>query len=119
MKSGWAWVVLTFAEARDVAEVEVVGVNLPEGMRVLLSEDADDWFEDEGGLAQYVWVVFPEGSEGVEVRANQVESQRAVWRKDIQSVPPVETSRSPASVQKSSLISVLHNTGAPCGRRDE
>ncbi len=49
MKSGWAWVVLTFAEARDVAAVEVVGVNLPEGMRVLLSEDADDWFEDEGG----------------------------------------------------------------------
>ena len=67
-----AWVVLTFAEARDVAAVEVVGVNLPDGMRVLLSEDADDWFEDEGGMAQYVWVVFPEGSEGVEVREIRV-----------------------------------------------
>ncbi len=63
-----AWVVLTFPDARDVVAVEVVGVNLPDGMRVLLSEDADDWFEDEGGMAQYVWVVFPEGSEGVEVR---------------------------------------------------
>jgi hypothetical protein len=65
-------VVLTFAEARDVAEVEVVGVNLPEGMRVLLSEDADEWFEDEGGMAQYVWVVFLEGSEGLEVREIRV-----------------------------------------------
>ena len=71
-----AWVVLTFEEARDVAEVEVVGVNLPEGMRVLLSEDADDWFEDEGGLAQYVWVVFPEGSEGLEVREIRVVEAR-------------------------------------------
>ena len=67
-----AWVVLSFAEARDVAEVEVVGENLPEEMRVLLSEDAEEWFEGEGGTARYVWVAFPEGTEGMEVREVRV-----------------------------------------------
>jgi uncharacterized repeat protein (TIGR02543 family) len=56
-----SWVVLTFSEPRDVEEVEVVGDNLPEGTRFLLSEDADHWTEDVPGRAQYVWVVFPAG----------------------------------------------------------
>ncbi|MBP5786433.1 MAG: hypothetical protein J6Y19_01240, partial [Kiritimatiellae bacterium] len=52
----------------DVAEVVVDGANLPEEMRVLLSEDAEEWFEGEGGTARYVWVAFPDGAKGVEVR---------------------------------------------------
>jgi serpin B len=54
-----SWVVLTFAESRDVEDVEVVGDNLPEGTRFLLSEDADRWREGVPAKAQYVWVVFP------------------------------------------------------------
>ena len=80
-RTGWtpgeteagAWVVLSFEKARDVAEVEVVGENLPEeGMRVLLSEDAETWREGVPGAARYVWVAFPEGSEGVDLREVRV-----------------------------------------------
>jgi hypothetical protein len=71
-----AWVVLSFAETRDVAEVEVVGENLPDGMRVLLSEDAEEWFEGEGGTVRYVWVAFPEATEGMEVREVRVLEER-------------------------------------------
>ena len=67
-----AWVVLSFAKARDVAEVEVVGENLPEGMRVLLSEDAESWREGVPGPARYVWVAFPESAEGVDLREVRV-----------------------------------------------
>jgi uncharacterized repeat protein (TIGR02543 family) len=54
-----SWLVLTFAEPRDVEDVEVLGDNLPDGTRFLLSEDANRWTEDVPGRAQYVWVVFP------------------------------------------------------------
>ena len=67
-----AWVVLAFAEPQEVSEVEVVGENLPEGMRVLLSEDAEEWREEVPGPARYVWVAFPDGDEGVEVREVRV-----------------------------------------------
>ena len=67
-----AWVVLAFAKVRDVAEVEVVGENLPEEMRVLLSEDAEAWREEVPGLARYVWVAFPEGAERVDLREVRV-----------------------------------------------
>ena len=57
--AGGSWVVLSFADVRNVADVEVVGENLPEGTRILLSEDADGWQETVPGKAQYVWVAFP------------------------------------------------------------
>ena len=76
VETGWtpketetaAWVILSFEKELDVAEVVVDGANLPEEMRVLLSEDAEEWFEGEGGTARYVWVAFPDGAKGVEVR---------------------------------------------------
>lgn len=75
--TGGAWVVLSFAEEREISGVEVVGENLPEGLRALWSEDAESWAE-EGALkmARYVWVAFPVGAEGVvvqEVRAVEEE----------------------------------------------
>ena len=69
---GLAWVILSLPEPVKVASVEVSGENLPEGMRVLLSEDAEEWFEGEGGLARYVWVAW-EG-EGVVVKEIRVKS---------------------------------------------
>ena len=64
--TGWSpgtadgsWVVLAFADAVEVADVEVIGENLPEGTRILISKDADDWREGVPGRAQYVWVLFP------------------------------------------------------------
>ena len=77
VETGWtpketetaAWVILSFEKEVDVAEVVVDGANLPEEMRVLLSEDAEEWFEGEGGTARYVWVAFPDGAKGVEVSA--------------------------------------------------
>jgi hypothetical protein len=66
--TSWAWVVLTFAETLDVADVEVEGDNLPEGMRVLLSEDAAEWVEGTAGRAQYVWVALPPGEGTASVR---------------------------------------------------
>jgi uncharacterized repeat protein (TIGR02543 family) len=56
-----SWVVLTFAAPRTVEDVEVVGRNLPEGTRFLLSEDADGWTEELPGKALYLWVAFPAG----------------------------------------------------------
>ena len=69
---GLAWVILSLPEPVEVASVEVSGENLPEGMRVLLSEDAEEWFEGEGGTARYMWVAW-EG-EGVVVREIRVEN---------------------------------------------
>lgn len=68
-----AWVVLSLAEMQDVVEVVVVGDGLSDGMRVLLSEDAEEWFEGEGGAARYVWVAFPAGSGVVTVKEIRVE----------------------------------------------
>ena len=54
----WAWVVLSLPEPMEVASVEVSGENLPETLRVLLSENAEEWFEGEWGVAGYVWVAW-------------------------------------------------------------
>ena len=77
--TGWApegeglgWAILSLPEPLEVASVEVSGENLPEELRVLLSEDAEEWFERESGVARYVWVAW-EG-EGVVVREIWVES---------------------------------------------
>ena len=69
---GLAWVILSLPEPVEVAAVEVSGENLPETIRVLLSKDAEEWFEGEGGSAGYVWVAW-EG-EGTVVREIRVES---------------------------------------------
>jgi hypothetical protein len=78
--TGWApngtecaWVVLSFREPQDVDAVEVSGENLPEDMRVLLSEDAEEWFEGEGGLSRYVWVAFTHAPHRVEVKEIRLE----------------------------------------------
>lgn len=63
-----AWVVLSFREPQDIDAVEVAGENLPENMRVLLSADAEEWFEGEGGLSRYVWVAFPPAPDRVKVK---------------------------------------------------
>jgi fibronectin type 3 domain-containing protein len=77
--TGWSpetadasWVVLSFAEALEVADVEVAGENLPEGTRILLSEDADGWTEEVPGVARYVWVAFPAAEEVPVVREIRV-----------------------------------------------
>ena len=67
------WVVLSYSEAITVKEVVVKGENLPEGsVRVLLSEDADEWREEREGRAQYVWVVVPEGATGAKITEIEV-----------------------------------------------
>jgi hypothetical protein len=71
-EAGASWVVLSFADAREVADVEVVGENLPEGTRILLSEDADEWTEEVPGVARYVWVAFPAAEEAPVVREIRV-----------------------------------------------
>ena len=68
-----SWVVLSFADAVDVSDVEVAGENLPEGTRILISEDADDWQEEVPGAARYVWVLFPASEEPPVVREIRVE----------------------------------------------
>ena len=66
--SNGGWVALSYSEEIDVKSVEVKGEGLPEeGMRVLVSEDADEWREECEGRAQYVWVILPEGAEGARV----------------------------------------------------
>jgi hypothetical protein len=77
--TGWSpetadgsWVVLSFADVRKVGDVEVVGVNLPEGTRILLSENADEWTEEVPGTARYVWVAFPSGETRPVVRGIRV-----------------------------------------------
>jgi hypothetical protein len=67
-----SWVVLSFAEALEVADVEVAGENLPEGTRILLSEDADGWTEEVPGTARYVWVAFPAAEEAPVVKEIRV-----------------------------------------------
>ena len=70
------WVVLSYSEAIDVKGVTVKGEGLPEdGVRVLLSEDADDWREECEGRAQYVWVVVPEGAAGARLTEILVEEE--------------------------------------------
>ena len=73
--AGGSWVVLSFADVRNVADVEVAGENLPEGTRILLSEDADGWQEGVPGKAQYVWVLFPAAEEPPVVREIRVEEE--------------------------------------------
>ena len=71
---GGGWVVLSYSEPIDVKGVAVKGEGLPEeGVRVLLSEDADEWVEGTEGRAQYVWVVLPEEAEGATVTEIEVE----------------------------------------------
>ena len=70
-----SWVVLSFADVRNVADVEVAGENLPEGTRILLSEDADGWQEGVPGKAQYVWVLFPAAEELPVLREIRVEEE--------------------------------------------
>ena len=67
-----AWVVLAFPEALDVGDVEVAGENLPEGIRFLLSEDAEEWREEVPGRARYVWVAFPASGTPLVVREIRV-----------------------------------------------
>lgn len=71
-EAGASWVVLSFAGILEVADVEVVGENLPEGTRILLSEDADEWAEEVPGTARYVWVAMPAVEEGSVVREIRV-----------------------------------------------
>lgn len=66
--AGAGWVALSFEEPVELAEVVVAGDGLPDGLRVLWSEDAEEWFEGEGKTARYVWVAWAEGAEGVVVR---------------------------------------------------
>jgi hypothetical protein len=68
-----SWVVLTFADVLEVAEVEVSGEKLPGGTRILISEEADDWQEGVPGAARYVWVLFPASEEPPVVREIRVE----------------------------------------------
>ena len=70
-----SWVVLSFADVLDVADVEVEGENLPDGTRILISEDADDWQEGVPGKARYVWVAFPAGGQKPVVREIRVEEK--------------------------------------------
>ena len=79
---GWTWVVLAFPAPRDVADVEVVGDHLPEGTRILLSEDAAEWRETAAGRAQYVWVAFPDGEETPAVREIRVAEAAAAGREE-------------------------------------
>ena len=67
-----AWVVLAFPEALDVGDVEVAGENLPEGIRFLLSEDAEEWREEVPGRARYVWVAFPASDNPLAVKEIRV-----------------------------------------------
>jgi hypothetical protein len=71
-EAGASWVVLSFADVREVADVEVAGENLPEGTRILISEDADEWTEEVPGVARYVWVAFPAAEEAPLVREIRV-----------------------------------------------
>jgi hypothetical protein len=69
-------VVLSYSEAIDVKGVSVKGEGLPEdGVRVLLSEDADDWREGTEGRAQYVWVIVPVGAAGATLTEIEVEEE--------------------------------------------
>jgi hypothetical protein len=54
-------VALSLEEPVEVGGVEVVG-EMPEGWRVLLSEDAEAWGEEMPCAARYVWVSWPEGA---------------------------------------------------------
>ena len=55
-----AWVALTFGEERSVEAVDVVGDDLPDGMRALVSDDADHWSEEGGEGVHYLWVILPD-----------------------------------------------------------
>ena len=71
---GGGWVVLSYSEPIDVKGVAVKGEGLPEeGVRVLLSEDADEWLEGTEGRARYVWVLLPEEAAGATVTEIEVE----------------------------------------------
>ena len=71
--TGGAWVALTFEEARSVGSVVVKGTALPEGLRVLVSEDGDDWSEEGSDSASYLWVILPD--EGETPTVTEIESE--------------------------------------------
>jgi hypothetical protein len=54
-----SWVALTFDDARPVDAVSVLGERLPDGLRVLVSEDGDIWSEDGGDAVNYLWLLLP------------------------------------------------------------
>lgn len=54
-----SWVALSFEEARPVKTVDVLGENLPDGMRALVSEDGDAWSEEGIPAAAYLWLLLP------------------------------------------------------------
>ena len=65
--TGWSpsgtagsWVALTFEEPRSIGSVAVKGEGLPDGLRALVSEDGDDWSEEGGDAASYLWVILPD-----------------------------------------------------------
>lgn len=70
--SNGAWVVLTFSEPHPVEDVEVIGDNLPEAVRILFSDDAEQWQEDMPRQMQYVWVAFPPTDNPVVVKEIRV-----------------------------------------------
>ena len=66
-ETGWGpsgaaggWVALTFEEPRSIGGVVVKGDGLPEDLRVLVSEDGDDWSEEGSDAASYLWVLLPD-----------------------------------------------------------
>ena len=71
--TGGAWVALTFEEARSIGSVVVKGTALPEGLRVLVSEDGDDWSEEGSDSASYLWVILPD--EGETPTVTEIESE--------------------------------------------
>ena len=63
-----AWCVLTFPEPVDATNAELVGDGLPDGTRLLFSEDSETWHEELPARVQYVWAVFPASDEPFAVR---------------------------------------------------
>ena len=54
-----SWLALTFETPRPVEAVEVLGENLPAGMRALLSPDANTWSEEGSDSVSYLWLLLP------------------------------------------------------------
>lgn len=54
-----SWLALSFETPRPVEKVEVLGENLPAGMRALLSPDAHTWTEEEAASVSYLWLILP------------------------------------------------------------
>ena len=54
-----SWLALSFETPRPIESVEVLGENLPTGMRALLSPDANTWTEDPAPAATYLLLLLP------------------------------------------------------------